>query len=68
MTLDANQKCRSCGRNFKGEDESDVQPGCACPSEDCPSNCLGKGDGSVGLICEDVVDGGFVRLETPRES
>jgi len=65
--LDKNQICTACHRNFGGEADRDVQPGCACPAEDCPSNCLGQHDGRVGMICEDVMDGSFVKLEMPYE-
>ena len=66
--LDRRQTCPDCGRNYSGEDDADVQPGCDCPAEDCPSNGLGQNDGEVGMICEDMCDGGFVKLDKPHES
>ena len=66
--LDQKQNCPDCGRDFHLEEGADVQPGCPCPSDDCPSNCLGQDDGRVGMICEDVTDGSFVMLDRPHDS
>ena len=62
ITLDANQRCPACGRDFGGETDADAQPGQACPAEECPSHCLADDDGEAGLICLNVWTGEHLRL------
>lgn len=44
VTLDADQCCPVCARDFGGDEEPDAQPGQPCPAtDDCPSHWEMKG-------------------------
>ena len=67
MTLDKNQICTTCGRDWRGEDAEDVLPGCRCPHEECPSNVVTPQNARAGMTCCDRTDCSTVRLRSPVE-
>ena len=62
MTLDKNQICTTCGRDWRGEDAEDVLPGCRCPHEECPSG--DAWEWIVDVLCRDGSD--LWLLDLPR--